>query len=414
MSIIDLSRQRLQSVIEEIERLKQSEFPYKQPLQALEVLRQKFIGQQVTLAKVPEQASDLAGHHCSLTLDLLSGCVPYLGFILRSTNVRNAFETYAPLHRLAQSILGKDTKLILSSEWEFSPYVYRSIPELPGFVLIGLPAPESSNPLLVPLAGHELGHSVWAAAGLGMQLQKRIEDGVQEELTTNQWEEYEAIYPQFTKHDIRDGNRSARPTWVRACQWASFQTEEIFCDLFGLRLFSESYLHAFMYLLAPGFSGQRFSFDYPTLKRRVEHLVESAKALGVSTPQGLEKAFVDQNEPDEPTTKLLVSVADTVSASLAHDLHDFAWQFADSKGVPKAGQAQVNDISEEFREKVVPTSTPRTLADVLNAGWKCHLDKDLWKEMGHIRPQDRHRILADLILKSMEVAEIHELLEDSA
>ena len=39
--------------------------------------------------------------------------------------------------------------------------MYGSVNNLPGFVFIGLPAPESANPFLIPLGGHELGHSAW-------------------------------------------------------------------------------------------------------------------------------------------------------------------------------------------------------------------------------------------------------------
>ena len=55
----------------------------------------------------------------------------------------------------------RETRLILSSEWDYSPFMYDQITDLPSFVFIGLPACESANPLLLPLAGHELGHSVW-------------------------------------------------------------------------------------------------------------------------------------------------------------------------------------------------------------------------------------------------------------
>ena len=114
---------------------------------------------------------------CAITLGLLYEYVPLLGFIIRSTNVRNAFEIYAPLQRLCQSVLEpsvspskRTTRLILSSEWTYQPHVYPEKDFLPSYVLIGLPAPESSNPLLLPLAGHELGHSLWRAHTLGNDL----------------------------------------------------------------------------------------------------------------------------------------------------------------------------------------------------------------------------------------------------
>jgi len=78
--------------------------------------------------------------------------------------------------------MGAQTKLIVSSEWEFSPFVYRSITGFPGFVLIGLPATESSNPLVIPLAGHELGHSVWERNKLAGYFNSRIRQSILKEV----------------------------------------------------------------------------------------------------------------------------------------------------------------------------------------------------------------------------------------
>lgn len=139
MVTIDHARKRIVTVIEEIDRLKQSEFPYDHPYEALELLAERFKRHQSILEKLsPTATADLINNACSASLNDLYLYVPILGFILRSTNVRNAFEAYAPLLRLARSIIGADTRLIVSSEWEFSPFVYRTIGGLKGFVLIGL------------------------------------------------------------------------------------------------------------------------------------------------------------------------------------------------------------------------------------------------------------------------------------
>lgn len=53
-----------------------------------------------------------------------------------------------------------------------------SFTDLPNFVLIGFPAPESGNPLLIPLAGHELGHTVWKGRSLASKYKKSIEDTI--------------------------------------------------------------------------------------------------------------------------------------------------------------------------------------------------------------------------------------------
>ena len=90
---------------------------------------------------------------------------------------------YAPVLRLARRLLGPDTKLLLSSEWDYSPFVYLPTRDLPEFVLIGVPAYESSNPLLISLAGHELGHNVWNQQDLGKKYDAALRTEVLKALT---------------------------------------------------------------------------------------------------------------------------------------------------------------------------------------------------------------------------------------
>jgi hypothetical protein len=72
---------------------------------------------------------------------------PVLGFVLRATNVRNAFEIYDPLLTICRAIYGTEAKLILSSEWAFSPFTYPAVfKDLPHLIFIGLPVSEADNP----------------------------------------------------------------------------------------------------------------------------------------------------------------------------------------------------------------------------------------------------------------------------
>jgi hypothetical protein len=410
MFTIDYSRKRVTGILAEIDRLKQSDFPYPHPRIAMKLLDTMFRNAQSVLEKVSPASPVSANEACSNSLDLLYVYVPILGFLLRSTNVRNAFEAYAPLLRLARSIMGADTKLIVSSEWEFSPFVYRAITDLPGFVLIGLPAPESSNPFLIPLAGHELGHSVWETERFSVKFKKQITDGILGELTNRRWEEYSSLYPQYKKSDLLDKPLLTYSTWTLAYTCALFQTEEIFCDFIGLRLFAESYLHAFTYMLSPGLPGQR-PLLYPNITRRVAHLMEAAKMMHVEVSAEFKSSFLIETEPNEPTTSLLVSIADQVSASLVSELIILAQDFADKKVVPTRDSAQVLHIYDRFNKKIVPISMPQSLVDILNAGWEGYLDHNFWANAPQIKPENRNSILGDLILKSMEISEVYKRLE---
>ena len=169
------AQKRLRAFCAQISELLGSEFPYPQSKEALRYLHRvfgqklAFLSQRVAFLESVdantnpedyEQLVDLVKKRCIDAVTSTFDYLPILGFLLRSTNVRNAFEAYWPLRRLARAVLepGIDekkraTELILSSEWDYSPLVYSNIGHLKDFVLIGLPAPESENPLLLPLAG---------------------------------------------------------------------------------------------------------------------------------------------------------------------------------------------------------------------------------------------------------------------
>ncbi len=411
MAMMDHARERVVAALEEINRLMQSEFPSQHPKDAMNILRDKFEEQRSALERIgPKVPPSIAHTECSASLERLFVYVPILGFILRSTNVRNGFEAYGPLLRLAECLLGSDARLIVSSEWEFSPFVFGGMTDLPGFVLIGLPATESSNPLIIPLAGHELGHSAWNSNKLADQFANPIRQGVLKEIKNNVWEEYEKLFPQYEKADL-EGNMFSALTWEPARQWSSLQVEEIFCDFLGIRLFAESYLHAFMYLLAPGTSGQR-SLRYPNMKKRVSYLTMAAEELDVVVPTDFGSSFMPETEPSDPTTSFLVSIADTVSESCVSDLLKTAREFADKKEAPRRSPEGVSRIADKFKKWVVPMAELETaLVDILCAAWKCNLDKNLWDHVSQIESKDWGRVLRDLTFKSMEVSEVYERLE---
>jgi hypothetical protein len=403
--MIDFSRQRIAAFRQEIALLQQSEFPYKEPSSALDLLEERFKERDEVLVEAKEDGSDEAIYSaCADSLKNLKDYLPILGFILRSTNIRNAFEVYAPLLRLARRLLGTETKLIISSEWDLSPFVYHLVPALRNFVLIGLPAPESSNPLLIPLAGHELGHSIWTGRALPDNFRKNISDRILQDLTTTFWDVYQNVYPEYTRQDLLERSPETLGTWAHAHDWALSQSKEMFCDFFGLRLFAESFLHAFAYLTFPGLPGPRDP-GYPSTDCRIFHLASAANTKGVEIPDGFEFGYDSETEPAAPWTKSLVAMADAASASIVEKLIDQAWEVADQAEIPKRDPKHVLRIAGEFNSQIAPTIQAETLVDLLNAGWCCRLNKDLWKDVRHVDEADRHRLLGDLLLKNMEVSE---------
>jgi len=407
LDFVDYAKQRYEAAISEINRLKNSEFPYDQIREALAALEDLFTRQIGSLKKLkPTSSPTIAKNSCGQTLAYLFDYTPFLGFIVRATNVRNAFEVYSPALRLAKQLLGPDTKLLLSSEWDYSPFILMT-QEFPDFVLIGVPAFESSNPLIMSLAGHELGHNAWSKEVLGRKHDPDIKREVLAALKGKHWAEFTSFQPTAT-HSNLTADMFVQPAWLPAYAYASRQLEEIFCDMMGLRIFGESFLHAFAYLLSPGIPGERYPL-YPSVVTRAKQLEAASKKLGVDCPTGYQELFSKEQDITSPTTRLLCSVADDATAQLVGKVTDDAFTIADSKGMPNRDRAKIQKIVESF-EMVAPTDGRNTMTDIINAGWICKQRNDLWTNVPQIRPETKGQVLADLVLKSLEITEFYDRL----
>jgi hypothetical protein len=133
MSLLDTARKRLRAVLDEIGRIAQYEFPYKGSEQALQKVEQVFNARMASLNALNEQSDPgLIRQTCSLGLRDIVVYLPLLGFIVRSTNVRNSFEVFCPLLRMARAVLEpavpqgqQQTQLVISSELMYSPPLWR-------------------------------------------------------------------------------------------------------------------------------------------------------------------------------------------------------------------------------------------------------------------------------------------------
>ena len=415
--LLDYTKSRLSSFIEEIDRLKDSEFPYGHSKVALEELRRFF---QDRLDQIENLSGDsdktVVSQHCSLALRDFFYYLPLLGFILRSTNVRNAFETFRPFLRLVRQVLlpttakGEVTRLLLSSEWNFSPLTYPNVLNLPGYVFIGLPAPESGNPLLVPLAGHELGHPVWSRQDLTSKYRPRASEEVVR-LVRKHWDEFGRVFhPDYVKDDLTD-NLFAIETWEPSVEWCLRQAQESFCDFLGLVLFRESFLYSFAYLMSPGLGlGQRAAY-YPALDDRAKRLAEAAGTIEISVPDGFASLFLrDTVGRLSSADEFRVRIADEALLSMVADLRDEARRIVAEAKVKTGSKEEKQRILKRFRS-VVPAENCESLADVLNAGWQAFVEPEFWKP-SVVAPDNRVEVLRDLVLKNLEVFEFEQVLQD--
>lgn len=331
--------------------------------------------------------------------------LPLLGFIRRSSQVRNAFEFYGPIVLLARKLLGKETRFMHSSEWNYSPFTYPTLyKHLEDFVLIGLPASESSNALILPLCGHELGHHVWGKKDIHKNFTQRIASAVVDQIVARR-DTFEKLFPVARGADRKKllSDIELLATWAPARDWALRQAEEVFCDFVGVRIFGESFLYAYEYLVAPELGSRRTPL-YPSSLDRANYLEKTARSHGVPVPADYVKQFRSEAVRGTQRHRLLLSIADEVIGEIVDDLAEAAWNFCDGVEVPKLSES---DSAFKAITMCLPPENTR-LSQIMNGAWRANLDETLWTKQPK-RKKNKSRILNNLVLKAIEVIEANEL-----
>ncbi len=286
--------------------------------------------------------------------------------------------------------------LILSSEWSFSPHVRQFI-DLPNYILLGFPASESTNPLLIPLAGHEFGHTTWQRKELALKFGPLVQSKLFA-LTKEREAEYEELFS--AKLDSLFAPQNLAPAY----QSAMHQAEEVFCDFFGVRLFGVSYLYAFAYLLTPG--GTRRSAEYPALEDRIANLVRAVSTPDIELPIDFADSFLKELKPKcSPKDQFLLDLADAASASINDQLLQESINIANRADMPMFDAESVASITASFRT-LSPASNAANLTSILTAAWELYYDMDLWN--GIVEKEGRLETLHELVLKSIEILEFEE------
>jgi hypothetical protein len=407
--LVDYSIRRTISFIREIDKLKENDFPYQHSEEALDLIKDLINGNLEYLNMISEGSDKTTiCQLCTTALDALYEFIPLLGFIVRSTNVRNGFEFYGPLLRLSRQVLKNDEiRLVLSSEWHYSPLTYQEIRGLDNFILIGLPATESDNPLLIPLAGHELGHHLWDNHSIGHKLKDTVTTEIVKLIGQN-WSTFITHYPNLiTSPGELTKNLFALQVCSDAVDWAIRQSSELFCDFVGICIFGEAYLHAFAYLLAPGMSGVR-PVDYPEMTRRINALVAASHGYGIKNTADYLNLYNKNIEVDASSADkaFLVGMADQAVDLIVPELIKAAEFFIKKSKTTRYSEIKVEEILSRFK-LIVPAQNTESLSNILIAGWRAYHDPDLWKDVHRL--SDKTSTLNELILKTIEVFEIEYL-----
>lgn len=408
LHVIDSTKDKLRAVLAQIGILKTSDFPHKHSEEALDHLRDLFEDDLKTLEHV-SASSDLAVSRqaCADVQEHIEQYFPILGFILRSTNVRNAFEFHEPLLSLVRILLKPNFKLVLSSEWEFSLFTYLPLENLQDFVLIGLPASESSNALVLPAAGHELGHHIWNLNRLNADFLPLIQDGFKR-VAAEKTDLIQSVCPSLLEEIERIDDPNVLDDLK---QLAQRQCQELFCDLVGLRVFGIGFLHTIHYLLSAN-AAEIPHPEYPPLEQRVKVLAKAIhNYFNIDPPEGFLEDFTpipedssNSEESEQSQGFVRLTLINNVTQGLFENLTDRAKTVVDATEAPVPDEVETTRIYEKFFRVLVPAIECKSLADIINAGWIARHDPELWKNVGSVKDR-KLSTLNDLVLKTIEVME---------
>jgi hypothetical protein len=339
---------------------------------------------------------------------LIDDILGLLGIISNSANVRNSFEIQGPVLDLAKRLLSDDkANLIISFEWKYIPFTYpQNHPNLPSFVIIGLPASEASNALVLPVVGHELGHSLWRKDNCLDHFEPEINRAITEAIKGPLRAEYNRIFRPFGITADQCDGYDYLWTWQDAADHCFRQVEEIFSDFVGLALFGTSYLDSFEYLLSPALSTERDP-EYPADATRAGYLEDHAGRVGVTVAGSYKALFSPQKSPFHPSRNahFQLTLADIASDTLVTSIADHVAQLCEKREVKPPNTSETAQILDNFLLGV-PAERTSGLGPILNAGWSAFKKPEFMKGDSDT---DRMKTLNELILKSVEVYEIERM-----
>lgn len=408
MMTTHITRLKIRNVLSQIENQLYADTPFRNVPKALLQLRhifEQFEGRLVKAEKLGDftSAQSIAETVNQKILDVL----PILGLLLRSTNVRNAFELLEPLQGLSTSLLGQTSRLVLSAEWDYVPFAYpQSLEDLRSFIFIGLPSSESANFLVLPLAGHELGHAVWRRRGLEGEIYNTVIVPVEDAFKCN-IERFAAREPNYRGPNDLVSRNVLSDAVGQSVEYAVSQAEEYFCDFMALALFGESHLTAFAYILAPGMGRERKP-NYPSQNDRAAALVSFAERLPVRSPENFVSQFRTNVSGGTSSQSFNLTIAEYVIKRFLPAIWNAVSEVLAEARVARPNLTESQKILQSF-QRGVPFPNPCSLGDIANGAW-ARFDEIVAENIPFERKAEKLDGLNEMALKTTEALEFNERL----
>lgn len=401
MSLLHNSKHKLKNVQRTIDGLLAGDFPIGAGKSALLKLQDIFAELETKLDRAGRLKDKAPLTQIASNINLkIYQVLPILGFILRSTNVRNAFELLEPLQSVADATLQGRPQILLSSEWDYVPFAYpQSLEDLRSFVLIGMPASEASSALLLPLAAHELGHAVWRNLGIGGSVGTTLQYKC-DELYSQDMSSFSRTFPDYDPNDIV--NRDIFPAAIaRSVDYGVRQTEELFCDLFAYAYFGASYLYAFSYIVAPG-TPDRDAY-YPLHSARISVVSKVASDEGVVVPNRSSLDFGKEERQGDARHRYIVRKSEDAVGSITNGLWTRVSEIVDKAKIKRPSPTLAIRHLKDFNIGT-PPNDPACLGDVVNAGW-LRYEEIVRSSSSPTLASEQLDHLNEMILKTIEVLE---------
>lgn len=451
---------RVEAALRQLDATLDQQFPYRDAEQVVLRIKEIWTENRDLLLRTSAQLIEVSAAQCFRVLGDLRYYLPILGYVARSASVRHTFEPYGPLKLMASKLLCPDggnpddfsIGLVLSSTWDYTPQTTRQLKDLPDFVFIIVPGCEATNPLLLPLAGHELGHAVWERDNV----RKRFWDEYANRVTDFLFQS-RADFPTVDADigDERDPKEirkileetTKNESYANACRLVSSQLEELFCDFVGLYLFGSAFLYAFTYFLSPDFPAER-SPKYPTVHSRLKQLSMAHEMFSEKwggdcfpplpnvegdfwpRPSDHQNISIKQNDQHR---KLLQSGVDQIALDLAPQLVGEILRLGERPGWTDIRAANTKSRCDEICTTdyrwLVPAENSLGIGNIVNAGWEVATNSDFWEthpflgrteeekrletrdpESAVLAREKRRQALHELLLKNIEVLEYEHII----
>jgi len=325
----------------------------------------------------------------------ISEALDLLGVLRNCSDTHNPLEIYWPFLSIVRSLTDERHELIVSYEWNYVPFNrWQTSSLLSHFVIIGLPANEARNPLILPVVGHEVGHAAWRYWRTKGRIRCDLADGSDRE--TNGGTKLSAAAP--TPEEV-----------------ALEYFQEVFCDLVGLRLFGDSYIKTFNYFMRRprGFRDP----TYPSIKAR-------AAAIN-KMRQRHPKANIAPNPvcPEEPQNDKWgtayiekIQAADRLLEERVDDLLEDAASIFDERGLGFPKHLKAQNTYNVFTQRRIPSiKSELTFGEIVSAAW-LYYEKQIECQdsyFGGAEPAGQELLeqveyLNNLTLKSIELIELRQ------